>query len=266
MFTQPIDFRDESETLYQLLVSCDETVFTQQTQFKDWTVNDVLVHLHMWNQTADWALHQPDRFGEFMQEVRDASPRGESHQSVAYRWLGEARGKVLLAVWREFYREMADRFVVADPEQRVQWAGPDMTVAMSITARQMETWAHGQEIFDLLGRERREAERIKNIVLLGVMTFGWTFANRKLERPPVKPHLCLTAPSGEAWVWNEPSDTDRIDGSAVDFARVVTQVRNLADTSLVVTGDTANRWMSIAQCFAGPPEDPPAPGSRFTTS
>jgi hypothetical protein len=44
---------------------------------------------------------------------------------------------------------------------------------------------------------------------------------------------------------------------------VVTQVRAVADTELQVTGDTARRWMAIAQCFAGPPQDPPAPGSRF---
>ena len=141
-----------------------------------------------------------------------------------------------------------------------------MSVAMSITARQMETWAHGQEVFDLLGAQRHEADRIRNIVLLGVMTFGWTFANRKRERPPVKPHLRLIAPSGDVWTWNDAGDDERIDGPAVDFARVVTQVRNIADTSLVVTGTAAREWMAIAQCFAGPPEDPPAAGTRFITS
>jgi len=41
-------------------------------------------------------------------------------------------------------------------------------------------------------------------------------------------------------------------------------VRNIADTDLQVTGAVANDWMSKAQCFAGAPETPPAPGSRFT--
>ena len=40
------------------------------------------------------------------------------------------------------------------------------------------------------------------------------------------------------------------------------QTRALADTRLRVEGPVAREWMSIAQCFAGPPEDPPAPGSR----
>ena len=266
MFTQPLDFRDESESLYQLVASCDESVFARPTQFKCWTVEDVLVHLHMWNQVADWALHQPERFSTFMDEVRLAQRQGEHHQRVAYRWLGELRGKRLLDQWHRYYSEMAVRFSVADPRQRVKWAGPDMTVEMSITARQMETWSHGQAIFDLLGKERQEADRIQNIVLLGVMTFGWTFDNRGIDRPTVKPYVNVSGPSGAVWHWNPPSQSDRIDGEAIDFARVVTQVRNVADTELVVTGDAANRWMSMAQCFAGPVEEPPAPGTRFAIS
>ena len=219
MLTQADDFRAESETLYQLLASCDDTVFSGETQFKRWTLNDVLVHLHMWNKAADWSLHEPNRFDDFMQDVQDARTQGEHHQSVAYRWLGEARGRELLEDWHTFYLAMSQRFAAAPPDQRVNWAGPDMTVAMSITARQMETWSHGQEIFDFLGEERTETDRIRNIVLLGVMTFGWTFANRKLERPAVKPYLRLMAPSGDVWTWNEPSDADRIDGSAVKDQR-----------------------------------------------
>jgi hypothetical protein len=43
---------------------------------------------------------------------------------------------------------------------------------------------------------------------------------------------------------------------------VVTQTRNIADTGLKVTGPNATAWMEIAQCFAGRPEMPPAPGTR----
>jgi uncharacterized protein (TIGR03084 family) len=76
----------------------------------------------------------------------------------------------------------------------------------------------------------------------------------------------LLAPSGACWEWNAPSDTNRVEGDAVEFCQVVTQVRNIADTRLRVTGESARRWMSIAQCFAGAPADPPAPGTRFRQS
>ena len=120
MFTQAVDFREESETLYQLLASRDDAVFSGETQFKRWTLNDVLVHLHMWNKAADWSLHEPDRFDDFMQAVSDARAKGEHHQSVAYRWLGEARGGELLADWHTFYLEMSERFALAQPDQRVK--------------------------------------------------------------------------------------------------------------------------------------------------
>jgi uncharacterized protein (TIGR03084 family) len=127
----------------------------------------------------------------------------------------------------------------------------------------METWAHAQEIYDLLGIERIDKDRIKNIVVLGINTFGWTFKNRGLEIPGDVPYLELVAPSGEIWQWNQDSrNSNAIRGSATEFCQVVAQTRNIADTRLEVQGDVARHWMSIAQCFAGPPEEPPAPGSR----
>lgn len=158
---------------------------------------------------------------------------------------------------------MAERFAVADPKQRVKWVGPDMSVRSSITARLMETWAHGQAVYDVFGKVRSDTDRIKNIAVIGVNTFGWTFTNRGLAVPADPPHVRLVAPSGAVWEWNPPDQGNMIEGSAVEFCQVVTQVRNIADTTLRVVGETAASWMSIAQCFAGPPEEPPAPGSRF---
>jgi uncharacterized protein (TIGR03084 family) len=149
---------------------------------------------------------------------------------------------------------------------RVKWAGPDMSVRSSITARLMETWAHGQEVYDELGVVRVNGDRIRNIVVLGNNTYGWTFAVRGEQAPQPVPHLVLQAPSGEIWTYNEPSAEERIEGSAEAFCQVVTQVRNVADTDLVVCGPNAAQWMQKAQCFAGPPETPPAPGVRGTRS
>jgi uncharacterized protein (TIGR03084 family) len=145
----------------------------------------------------------------------------------------------------------------------VKWVGPDMSVLSSITARLMETWAHSQAIYDLLGKERSDTDRIKNVAVIGINTFGWTFANRGLPVSADRPYVRLAAPSGATWEWGPPSESNFIEGSAVEFCQVVTQVRNIADTKLRVIGETATSWMAIAQCFAGPPENPPPPGTRF---
>ena len=60
----------------------------------------------------------------------------------------------------------------------------------------------------------------------------------------------------------EENTESLIEGDAVEFCQVVTQTRNIADTGLKATGEAAAKWMAIAQCFAGPPEEPPAPGAR----
>jgi uncharacterized protein (TIGR03084 family) len=76
------------------------------------------------------------------------------------------------------------------------------------------------------------------------------------------PYVSLSAPSGELWQWGEPDSGNRVEGSAVEFCHVVTQGRNIADTSLTVVGEPAEKWMAVAQCFAGAPKDPPGPGER----
>ncbi|MEN8182378.1 MAG: TIGR03084 family protein, partial [Myxococcota bacterium] len=104
--------------------------------------------------------------------------------------------------------------------------------------------------------------RIKNIAVIGIKTFAWTFVNRGLPVPGAPPHVRLVAPSGAIWEWNEPSSSECIRGDATDFCHVVTQGRNVADTKLEVVGEIATSWMDIAQCFAGGPTDPPKPGER----
>ena len=46
-FHQLIDFKDESEALHELLASLTDEDFQRNTQFKDWTIHDVIAHLHI---------------------------------------------------------------------------------------------------------------------------------------------------------------------------------------------------------------------------
>lgn len=172
------------------------------------------------------------------------------------------RGRRLLAIWWTGCERLAAAYRDADPRARVPWMGPDMSVMSAVTARQMETWAHGQAIFDLLGQERVDTDRLRNIAHLGVVTLNWSFVNRGLPAPAQRVQVSLAAPSGALWQWNPEIESDILRGSATEFCQVVTQTRNVADTSLEVRGDVARRWMAIAQCFAGRPEQPPQPGSR----
>jgi uncharacterized protein (TIGR03084 family) len=262
--TQADDFLAECDALYQLLQAVPDEHWHRPTQFKDWTFTDVIGHLHLFDYAARLALQGPDSVKGFFAQIAAGRANGRSLADYTQGWLGGLQGMPLLQKWRAFCGELASAYADQDPARRVAWGGPDMSVRSLISARQMETWAHGQAVFDSLGATRREGDRVKNIAVIGVNTFGWTFANRKLPVPSVKPYVQLVSPSGGVWEWNSPEQADRIRGLAVDFCRVVTQTRNILDTQLEVTGPVAQQWMALAQCFAGPPEDPPAPHSRYT--
>ena len=263
MLEQAADFLAESEALHELVQDLNAEQMERPTSFKGWTINAVIRHLHVWNHAADLSLTDADGFQAFYSQVGSRVASG-GITDFEDAFLDGLSGPELIDTWRAFYRDMAARFGAADPAMRVKWAGPDMSVRSSITARLMETWAHGQEVYDELGVVRRNEDRIRNIVVLGNNTYRWTFTVRGETPPDPRPHLALTAPSGEVWSYNPPDDVEQISGRAEEFCQVVTQVRNVKDTSLSVQGLNAQNWMSKAQCFAGPPETPPAPGSRRT--
>jgi len=70
-----------------------------------------------------------------------------------------------------------------------------------------------------------------------------------------------SGPEGEAWE-RPGNDAGLLEGSALNFAPVVTQCRVPSDTRLVASGESALAWLPIAQCFASAPQDPASMGSR----
>ncbi len=256
---QANDFFEESVQLASILGRLPDAEFAQPTLFNGWTIDNIIRHLHVWNIAADLSLSDEAAFTAFLGEMVQGI-RGGRLPDFEAQYLDGLSGAQLLSVWRERYTEMAGRFADTDPKARLKWVGPDMSALSSITARLMETWAHGQAVYDVLGFERIDTDRIGNIVRLGVNTYGFTWKNRRMEPPGPMPRLHLSAPSGAVWEYGEGEDF--ITGSATEFCQVVTQCRNIADTSLKVSGDVAHQWMAVAQCFAGPPRDPPAPGAR----
>jgi uncharacterized protein (TIGR03084 family) len=258
---QAQDFRDESVALAALIAPLADMDYDTPTLFKGWTINNILRHLHVWNIAADLSLSDEAAFAEFMAAIASGIKGGRLPDFEA-AYLEGLQGQKLCAAWVQQFDAMNGRFANADPKQRVKWVGPDMSALSSITARLMETWAHGHAVYDVLGVERVDEDRIGNIVRLGVNTYRWTWKNRRMESPGPMPHLRLTAPSGAIWEYGEPPESGLIEGSASEFCQVVTQTRNIADTALSVTGDIATQWMAVAQCFAGPPQDPPVKGKR----
>lgn len=257
---QAYDFLEETDILFNLLDSLEGEKFEQKTLFKKWTINDILVHLHFWNKNAHAALNEPEKFDGMMEQFFSAIQTGTLRPYE--NKIVHERGRDLLKAWYQLSKEISANFSTVDPKLRVKWAGPDMSARTCISARQMEVWAHGQAIFDLLDQDRQESDRIKNVVMLGINAFGWSHSVHGIEVPTEMPFLKLKSPSCEVWEFGNVSNEERIEGEAVEFSQVVAQTRNIADTNLNVIGKISKTWMKNAQCFAGPPEKPPEPGKR----
>lgn len=250
---------DELHTFLQTLAPAD---WNRPTQFMDWTPWDVVAHLHFFDEVSLRALEGEEVFAKHRDDLMKNIIGGKTNQQIGRETYAGREPKALLDEWIEGCHDMARQLGESNPKRRLPWFGPDMGVRMFTTARLMETWAHGQEIYDLVGATREPTDRLKHIATIGVKTFGWTFVNRQLEPPGPPPYVRLVAPSGEIWEWNDPSDSERVEGTALDFCLAVTQTRHHTDTGLSVTGDVAHQWMEIAQCFAGGAVDPPKPGER----
>ena len=256
------DLRAEGDDLHALLLTLSNDDWRRPTPFKSWTVEAVIQHLLAGDWMNTLSLTDPDRFDQTLKLRNAARAEGRAVSGLEFMDDDPGNAERLCANWYRRQQELCDHYAAYDPKTRMKWVGPDMSVRSGATARLMETWAHGQDIYDLLKKLRTPTDRIRNIATLGVNTYRWTFQNRGQTPPGPIPHVRLVAPSNAIWTWNEPNEANLVEGSAVDFCHVVTQGRNIADVNLKVLGEVANKWMSIAQCFAGKPEDPPAPGLR----
>jgi uncharacterized protein (TIGR03084 family) len=250
------DLYDEHASVDDIVVALDEDTWDVVTPAEPWTVRDQISHLAFFDEQATMAIIEPERFSESLIKIA-ADPLDFMQAPLEFgRALPAAE---VLGWWRDARTQMLRAFYAADPTVRVPWFGPQMSLASFITARLMETWAHGQDIADGLGAQPEPTDRLRHICYLGVRARRNSYAARGLDFPGGDVRVELTGPSGVSWTWGE-DPKNLVRGSALDFCFVVTQRRHLGDTRLHVEGSLAAEWMSIAQAFAGPPGAGRAPG------
>jgi uncharacterized protein (TIGR03084 family) len=128
-----------------------------------------------------------------------------------------------------------------------------MSAASLATARLMETWAHGEDVAAALGATREPTDRLRHVAYLGVRTRQFAFLSRGLSAPDSEVRVELTAPGGALWTFGPDDAPERVTGPALDFCHLVTRRRHRDDLALVAEGPGADRWLDLAQAFAGPP-------------
>jgi uncharacterized protein (TIGR03084 family) len=244
------DLDAEHEALDEVVGVLPPASWDRPTPAEGWSVRDQISHLAWVDERAVEAVCDPDTFLAGVAELGRLAPDDPMRVGVNLGRAMPAAG--VLGWWREARGRLLGAMAEVDPNARVVWYGPSMGAVSFVTARLMETWAHGQDVIDALGAARPGTARLRHVAHIGVTARAFSFTAHGLEPPAEPVRVELDGPGGERWTWGPEGVPDRVSGDALGFCLVVTQRRHLADARLDVSGPVATEWMSVAQAFAGP--------------
>ncbi len=243
------DLAAETAVLRDLVAGLDEDGWHTATPAAGWSIADQIGHLAFFDDAAILSATDPGEFAGRMQRVTigDLTP-----DDIAGRYRSKS-GAELLAWFDAARRRLIEVFAALDPAMRLPWFGLPMSAASSLTARLMETWAHGQDVADALGVTREPTARLRHIAHIGVRALPYSFTVNGLDVPGEQVRVELTGPDGSSWTWGPERARNRVSGPALDFCLLVTQRRHRDDTAIEADGPVAKQWLVVAQAFAGPP-------------
>ena len=244
------DLRAESDALDELVANLDDAGWHTETPAPGWTIAHQIAHLWWTDRVSLLAVTDEAGFADVLAEAA-TNPTGfvdEGAEVLAATPPGE-----MLAQWRETRVRLHDALLGVAGGRKLPWFGPPMSAASMATARLMETWAHGLDVADALGVRRQPTDRLRSVAHIGVRTRDFAFAVHGLPAPADPFLVELTAPDGSTWSWGPVDVEQRVTGSAEDFCMLVTQRRPRAELDVTAVGPDAEKWLTIAQAFAGPP-------------
>ena len=93
---QAHDFIKESKLLYELLLGRNESDLGLITQFKNWSINDVIGHLYLFNVAAIKTVNGTKSFDDFFNPFLKLLQKGHSMVQAQVPWLKGLSGHLLL--------------------------------------------------------------------------------------------------------------------------------------------------------------------------
>ena len=158
--------------------ACGRRVGTP-TPAPGWAIRDQISHLWFFDQRAVMALTDPDgvrrrhRSGCWPTAApMHRSSRAERSSRRSFSRAGAPTD-----------RSCSTLASTARSAHAVPWYGPAMAARSFITARLMETWAHGQDVADALGVARAPTERLRHVAHIGVRARPFSYAIHGLTVP-----------------------------------------------------------------------------------
>ncbi|MBO1337626.1 TIGR03084 family metal-binding protein [Streptomyces sp. VRA16 Mangrove soil] len=245
------DLRDESKELDALVGELGASDWRRATPAPRWSIAHQIAHLAWTDRAALLAVTDAEGFAA---EVEKALAAPDSFVDDGAEELAALEPGALLARWRDGRAALDGALRAAARERRkFPWFGPPMSAASMATGRLMETWAHGQDVADALGALRCPTGRLRHVARIGVRARDFAFGAHGLQPPGEEFRVELVAPDGELWTYGPQDAPQRVTGTALDFCLLVTQRAHRDDVDVRAEGPDADRWLGIAQAFAGPP-------------
>jgi uncharacterized protein (TIGR03084 family) len=247
------DLKAEHEDLDALVADLDDDQWDLPTPAEGWSIRDQVSHLAFFDDMARMSIEDPDAFQPLAEEAMVRTLElGHTPPDDVEKGRAMTPSEVL-AWWRDSRQQLLDAAAGEPADRRCPWFGPTMGINSFMTARLMETWAHGVDVEDTLGARRVPTDRLAHVCHIGIGARPFAYVSRGMELPDEPIRIEVTLPSGAAWSSGPEDATNRVTGTALDLAMIVIQRRNPADTGIEVTGDAAAEWIGIAQAFAGLP-------------
>ena len=217
------------------------------TPARRWDVRDQIAHLADIDEIAvDTCLDGPRPLNDFA--ARFASPDDTTLWGVLR---GRRRsGRDVLAWWEDTSARERDVLASLDPAVRVPW-GIGMRAPSLITARLMETWAHGLDVREGLGLPVIDTDRLRHVAWLGYRALPYAFSFAGREPPPGELRVEVTSPSGtETWEYGPGDAPNRITGPAGELCGLFAQrITRDEAAGLVAQGEGAVAALEVARAF-----------------
>ncbi|BDB39603.1 MULTISPECIES: TIGR03084 family metal-binding protein [Mycobacterium] len=244
------DLRAESDELDALVAPLAAQRWAEPTPAPGWTIAHQIGHLLWTDRVSLLSITDESGFAEVLAGAA-ADPLG--FVDAGAEELAAVPPPELLADWRDTRGRLHAELLQVPDGRKLPWFGPPMSATSMATARLMETWAHGLDVADALGVTRKPTDRLRSIAHIGVRARDYAYAVNDLTPPSEPFYVELRGPGGDTWTWGPEDAAQRVTGSAEDFCFLVTQRRPLSALDVTAVGEDAQRWLGIAQAFAGPP-------------
>jgi uncharacterized protein (TIGR03084 family) len=240
------DLTAEQRALFDVLHGLDEDDWLRPTPARGWDVRDTVSHLA---DTDEMAIATATGAPGSLNARAEVSASGED---VTFRGVLRGRrrsGRDVCAWFESSTASLHDMFLALDPLERVPW-GIGMRPPSLVSARLMETWAHGLDVHAAVGAAPHDTDRLAHVAWLATraLPYAYTVAGREPPGDPIR--VELTLPSSAAWTMGPADAANRITGSAGEYCRVFVHRLAVDDAvTLHTEGEAAADALRVARAY-----------------